>query len=77
MDSAFLRDLQRDMPAARCAQCQGEVYREDTLYLWEGVLICEECLEDKFSALTAGEKARLLGAQAVAARSLVPPGRGE
>jgi hypothetical protein len=53
------------------------VYREDTLYLWEGVLICEECLEDKFSALTAGEKARLLGAQAVAARSLVPPGRGD
>lgn len=75
MVSPLPRDLQWDAPAARCARCGGEAYREDTLYLWEGVLICEECLEDKWSALTTGEKAELLGACPVSARSLAGGGK--
>lgn len=77
MISPFPRDLQRDMPAARCALCQGEAYWEDTLYLWEGVPICEECLEDKWRALTTEEKAELFGARPVAVRALAAPGGGD
>ncbi len=58
----LLRDKQCDEPAAYCCLCGGEVYREDTLYVWEGRHICSACMEDKFNALTTREKAELLGA---------------
>lgn len=41
----ILRDKQQDPPVARCPSCGGEQYREDTMYIWDGKLICSECME--------------------------------
>lgn len=62
---SFPRDLQCEKPVARCDRCGGEIYREDTLYAWEGTSICGLCIEDRFNALTTWEKAELLGARPV------------
>ena len=59
------RDKQCDEPVALCGLCGGETYREDVLYIWEGKYICTLCMEEKFDALTSGEKAQLLGAYAI------------
>ncbi len=64
-EGPFLRDRQREAPAAHCGCCGGEAYRGDVLYTWEGALLCPACLEEHWSALTTREKAELLGARPV------------
>jgi len=41
-----LRDVQRNGPVCQCQMCLGEVYREETMYEWEGKLICSDCFQD-------------------------------
>ena len=65
--SPILRDVQQDKPVSVCSQCQGEQYREDYMYLWDGKKICVQCMEEKFDCLTIKEKADLLGAEPVRA----------
>ena len=43
MLSYVVRDPQGEVPAARCRRCGGEVYRGETLYVWEGRPICPDC----------------------------------
>jgi len=65
--SLIFRDVQQDKPVAVCSQCQGEQYREDYMYLWDGKKICVQCMQDMFDCLTIKEKAELLGAECVKA----------
>ena len=60
-----LLDLQQEPPLAYCDQCESEQYKGDTLYAWEGIKICGECVEEKFDCMTTKEKADLLGAECV------------
>ena len=74
-DNPWLRDSQRDRPAARCGRCRGEVYRGEPMYAFEGRYLCSDCLEALFTCLTTREKAALLGALEAPAEGL-PAGPG-
>lgn len=50
-----------DRPAARCEECGGEIYREDLVYLIDGMPVCEECLAQFAQSYFAAQ--RMLGAQ--------------
>jgi len=71
-----LCDRQCDTPAAHCDRCEGEVYREETMYAWEGAHICCVCMEDSFNTMTTREKAELLGAYPVPAAAICALFRG-
>ena len=64
------RDIQCDAPVAHCDRCEGEVYRTDIMYTWEGAHICSECMEGRLNAMTTREKAELLGAYPVQAETV-------
>lgn len=40
-----LRDHQTDKPGAYCQACQGEIYQEETIYIWAGRAICPDCFQ--------------------------------
>lgn len=40
-----LRDVQQEAPVCHCRRCQGEVYRGETLYTWDGAEICQDCFQ--------------------------------
>lgn len=63
--SPILPDKQQATPFAHCDRCQGEMYKGDTLYIWDGTKICGECMEEKFNCMTTAEKAALLGSEMV------------
>lgn len=63
--SPILRDKQQDEPAAHCDQCDGEMYQGDTLYTWDGLHICGECVKQHVLCLTIQEMAELFGAEPV------------
>lgn len=62
---APMRDVQQDKPVAYCAKCQGEMYRHDEMFLWEGKKLCAACIKEKFDAMSIPEIAELLGAERV------------
>ena len=43
-------DRQQDLPVAECDKCRGEIYREETMYQWEGLWMCPECFESVIQA---------------------------
>lgn len=43
-----------------CESCGGEVYEDETLYLWGNKWICPECLEDDLHHMSAAELAEEL-----------------
>ncbi len=45
------RDPQAAEPAAHCERCQGEVYSGETLYRWEGQMVCAGCLRREVERL--------------------------
>ena len=45
-----LRDEQDARVVCWCRRCSGEVYEEETLYVWEGKRICEDCFKETVSA---------------------------
>ena len=59
-----LRDVQQEEPVCRCEHCQGEVYREETLYEWQGRWVCVDCFQGEMSrwlTLSPEQAARSLG----------------
>lgn len=38
-----LRDTQQDDVVCWCCRCGGEVYADETMYVWEGKRICSDC----------------------------------
>ena len=40
------RDLQEELPVAKCDSCKGEVYAEELVHLIDGFIICTECFAD-------------------------------
>lgn len=47
MSYHFLRDAQDETPSAYCEACRGEVYREESLFDWDGKQICPDCFKRK------------------------------
>lgn len=45
-----LRDPQDEAPAAFCEKCLGEVYREESMFDWNGIRLCADCFKDKVRA---------------------------
>jgi len=39
----ILRDPQSQPPLAFCERCQGELYQNEIVYLWEGQALCPAC----------------------------------
>lgn len=57
-----LRDSQDDTPAACCELCQGEVYREETVFEWNGKQICSDCFKFKVGAWLDDSPEQVAGA---------------
>ncbi len=45
-----LRDRQQDNVVCWCRRCSGEVYEDETLYIWEGKRICVDCFKSVVTA---------------------------
>ena len=43
MIKAPLRDAQQEAPAGYCEKCEGEVWRGESRFLWEGKWLCPDC----------------------------------
>lgn len=41
-----LRDTQQAEPVVRCSKCKGEVYRDETTFVWDGKEICSDCFKE-------------------------------
>lgn len=48
-----LRDSQQDRVVCWCRRCGGEVYENETLYIWEDKRICVDCFRSVVSAWLA------------------------
>lgn len=61
---APLRDVQQEAMVCRCEGCLGEVYREETLYEWQGRWVCVDCFQGEMGrwlSLAPEQAARSLG----------------
>ena len=59
-----LRDSQQEEPVCLCDGCLGEVYREETLYEWQGRWVCVDCFlgeMGRWLSHTPEQAARTLG----------------
>ena len=45
-----LRDVQQDEPVCSCEYCGGEIYREETVFEWQGKWVCVDCFQSELSA---------------------------
>ncbi len=45
-----LRDSQQANVVCWCRRCNGEVYEDETLYIWEGKRICVDCFKAKITS---------------------------
>ncbi len=65
-----LRDSQQGSVVCWCRRCGGEVYEDETLYIWEGKRICVDCFKSVVTAWVEeapGEVAAILDVSTVTA----------
>lgn len=44
-------DVQTAPAVDYCKRCGGEIYREETMYFWEGKWVCYDCFKTAVAAL--------------------------
>lgn len=45
------RDVQQERPVARCNKCKGEIWREESTFIWENRELCSDCFKGLIESL--------------------------